>query len=38
MAILTDKWISLEEAAIYLDIKPRTLRAWLQKKNKYTCS
>ena len=31
MAILTDKWISLEEAATYLDIKPRTLRAWLQK-------
>lgn len=32
MAIVTDKWISLEEAAIYLDVKPRTLRAWLQKK------
>lgn len=34
MVMLTDKWISIEEAATYLDIKPRTLRSWLQKDDK----
>lgn len=28
-----DNWISLDEAANYLDIKPVTLRAWIKKKN-----
>lgn len=26
-----EKWISLDEAAIYLDVKPATIRAWLRK-------
>lgn len=28
-----DKWISLEEAAIYLGIKPVTLRDWIKKSS-----
>ena len=30
-AKLDDKWISLEEAALYLGIKPVTLREWIKK-------
>ena len=44
-----DKWISIEEAADYLDIKPVTLRGWIHnekgvpahkigKQWKYKCS
>lgn len=29
-----EKWISLEEAAYYLGIKPVTLRGWIKKDNK----
>lgn len=30
---LNDKWISLEEAAGYLGIKPVTLRGWIKNKS-----
>lgn len=26
-----ENWISLEEAAVYLDVKPVTLRSWIKK-------
>ena len=29
---INDKWISIEEAAEYLGIKPVTLRGWIRKK------
>lgn len=29
---LTDKWISIEEAAEYLGVKPATVRDWIRKK------
>jgi len=29
---LTDKWISIDEAAEYLGIKPATVRDWIRKK------
>lgn len=29
---LNDKWISIEEAADYLDIKPVTLRGWIRNE------
>lgn len=29
---LADKWISLDEAAEYIGIKPVTLRKWLKNK------
>ena len=29
----TEKWIGLEEAAKFLDIKPATLREWIKKDN-----
>lgn len=28
-----DNWISLDEAANYLDIKPVTLRSWIKRTN-----
>lgn len=28
-----DKWISLEEAAEYLGVKPITIRDWIKKEN-----
>lgn len=28
--IMRDKWIGLEEAADYLDVKPVTLRSWIR--------
>jgi len=28
-----DKWISLEEAAEYLGVKPITIRDWIKKDN-----
>lgn len=28
-----DKWISLEEAAEYLGVKPITIRDWIKKNN-----
>ena len=28
-----EKWIGLEEAAKFLDIKPATLREWIKKDN-----
>ncbi len=28
---INENWISLEEAAIYLDVKPVTLRTWIKK-------
>lgn len=30
---LKDNWIGLEEAAIYLGIKPVTLRNWIKSNN-----
>lgn len=30
--ILDDKWISIEEAADYLGIKPVTLRSWIRNE------
>lgn len=27
-----EKWISLEEAAEYLDVKPGTIRAWIRQE------
>lgn len=47
--IFNDKWISIEEAAEYLGIKPVTLRSWIRngkdvpaqkigKKWKFKCS
>jgi len=29
---MDDKWISIEEAASYLGIKPVTLRGWIRSK------
>ena len=29
--IMNDKWISIDEAAEYLDIKAITLRSWIRK-------
>ena len=29
---INDKWISIEEAAEYLGIKPVTLRVWIRNK------
>lgn len=31
--VLDDKWISLEEAAEYLGVKPITIRDWIKKGN-----
>lgn len=31
--VLDDKWISLEEAAEYLGVKPITIRDWKKKGN-----
>lgn len=31
--ILDDKWVSLEEAAEYLGVKPITIRDWIKKGN-----
>lgn len=30
---LNDKWISIDEAAEYLGIKPVTIRGWIRNKN-----
>lgn len=30
--MIDDKWISLEEASIYLGVKPVTLRDWIKKQ------
>ena len=30
---LNDNWISIDEAAEYLGIKPVTLRTWIKKKD-----
>lgn len=30
---LEEKWINLEDAATYLDIKPVTLREWIKKQD-----
>lgn len=32
--VSNDKWISLDEAADYLDIKPVTLRGWIRNEKK----
>lgn len=29
---LEEKWINLEDAATYLDVKPVTLREWIKKQ------
>ena len=29
----TERWISLEEAAEFLGVKPSTLREWIRKEN-----
>ena len=26
-----ENWINIEEAAKYMDVKPRTIRSWIQK-------
>lgn len=31
--LLDDKWVSLEEAAEYLGVKPITIRDWIKKGN-----
>lgn len=31
--LLDDKWVSLEEAAEYLGVKPITIRNWIKKRN-----
>lgn len=31
--MLDDKWVSLEEAAEYLGVKPITIRDWIKKGN-----
>lgn len=31
--ILDDNWINIDDAAIYLGIKPVTLRDWIKKKD-----
>lgn len=31
--IISDNWISIEEAAEYLGVKPVTVRNWIKKKN-----
>ncbi|GGL60247.1 helix-turn-helix domain-containing protein [Sporolactobacillus putidus] len=31
--IPSDNWISIEEAAEYLGVKPVTIRNWIRKKN-----
>ena len=31
MSETAEKWVSVEEAAEYLDIKPATLKEWLRK-------
>lgn len=31
---MDDNWIGLEDAAIYLDVKPVTLRDWIKKQAK----
>ena len=31
--VVDDKWISLEEAAHYLGVKPITIRDWIRKNN-----
>lgn len=28
-----EKWISIDEAAIYLSVKPVTIRSWIKKNN-----
>lgn len=32
--IMEDKWIGIEEAADYLEIKPVTLRSWIRNEKK----
>lgn len=33
MTELNEGWINIEEAARYLDVKPRTIRSWIQKED-----
>lgn len=33
-----DKWISLEEAADYLGVNKDTIRNWIKKRQRYSCS
>ena len=33
MVLIDDSYVSLEEAAKYLDIKPVTLRGWIKNKD-----
>ena len=33
MVLIDDSYVSLEEAAKYLDIKPVTLRGWIMNKD-----
>lgn len=28
-----ENWVSIEEAAKYMDVKPRTIRSWIQKED-----
>lgn len=31
--IKSDSWINIEDAAVYLGVKPVTLRGWIKKEN-----
>ena len=33
MIVQNEKWISIDEAAKYMDVKPRTIRSWIQKED-----
>lgn len=35
---VNEKWISLEEAAEYLWVKPVTVRDWIKKGKRDTCT
>ena len=34
---VNEKWISLEEAAEHLGIKPVTIRSWIRNNKRYPC-